>query len=901
MSEIVKQYFSGVVKQVLDGGAVVIRGQPRNGPPPERTLALAEVDVPRMARRPTASSGATEDEPWGWESRDFLRQLLVGKQVLASVNYKVNSGREYGTVLIGSNDPEKGENVTVKLVAEGLAKVRENSSDQALIEAQDAAKAAGKGLWSSDAPSAHVRTVTWELENPRQLVDRFAGKPVKAVIESVRDGSTVRAFLLTPENYYITLLLSGVRAPGTKTGSDGKPDPSSSEPFALEAHYFTESRLLQRDVEIVLESVNNKNLIGTVLHPNGNIAEKLLMDGLAKVVDWSLGCVTPLAGGPEKYRQAQAQAKEKRLRLWKDFTSSGPEISAKDREFTGKVIEIINGDALVVKKNKTEIKKIFLSSIRPPRLPENRNDRPKTGTFRPLYDIPHMFEAREFLRKKLIGQNVHVTVDYIQPANDEFAEKNCCTVTIGGINIAEALVAKGLASVVRYSADNDRRSSHYDDLLAAEDKATKSNHGIHDKKHVQPRRIADISGDVAKSRQFLPSLQRAGRMQAMVEFVASGSRFRLYIPRETCVITFLLSGINCPRGARVLPSGTTTESEPFGEEATTFVKEMILQREVEIEVESMDKGGNFIGWLFFDNTNVSVALVEEGYAAAFVGNSGDKTNYGRIILQAEEQAKKKRLRRWANYVEEVNHTNEQEEDETKDESERKVHYDEVLVTEVTPDGKFFAQHIEDGPKLESLMKQIREEFTTNPPLAGAYTPKKGDLCAAKFIDNQWYRAKVEKVSGGDVSILYVDYGNRAVVARAKCGSLPSAFSGQAPYAKEYALALCQIPTHDDDYTDQAIKAMKEDMLDKKFKLNVEYRVGGQPFVTLVDPKDNTIDIGKALVRDGLLIADRKGGRKLAKLLSAYQEAMESAKKNHLVIWEYGDITQDDAREFGVGK
>lgn len=72
---------------------MVIRGQPRNGPPPERTLALAEVDVPRMARRPTASSGATEDEPWGWESRDFLRQLLVGKQVLATVNYKTNSGR----------------------------------------------------------------------------------------------------------------------------------------------------------------------------------------------------------------------------------------------------------------------------------------------------------------------------------------------------------------------------------------------------------------------------------------------------------------------------------------------------------------------------------------------------------------------------------------------------------------------------------------------------------------------------------------------------------------------------------------------------------------------------------------------------------------------------------------
>jgi staphylococcal nuclease domain-containing protein 1 len=65
----------------------------------------------------------------------------------------------------------------------------------------------------------------------------------------------------------------------------------------------------------------------------------------------------------------------------------------------------------------------------------------------------------------------------------------------------------------RYSADNDRRSSHYDDLLAAEDKALKSAKGMHDKKNIPSRRIADISGDVNKSKQFFPFLQRAGRMQ----------------------------------------------------------------------------------------------------------------------------------------------------------------------------------------------------------------------------------------------------------------------------------------------------------------------------------------------------------------------------------------------------
>ena len=40
-----------------------------------------------------------------------------------------------------------------------------------------------------------------------------------------------------------------------------------AEPFAEEAKYFAEVRLLQRDVKIVLEGASNQNLLGTVLHP----------------------------------------------------------------------------------------------------------------------------------------------------------------------------------------------------------------------------------------------------------------------------------------------------------------------------------------------------------------------------------------------------------------------------------------------------------------------------------------------------------------------------------------------------------------------------------------------------------------------------------------------------------
>lgn len=61
-----------------------------------------------------------------------------------------------------------------------------------------------------------------------------------------------------------------------------------SEPFAEEARFCVESRLLQKDIEVVLESVSNSNFVGTILHPQGNIAELLLKQGFAKCVDWSL-------------------------------------------------------------------------------------------------------------------------------------------------------------------------------------------------------------------------------------------------------------------------------------------------------------------------------------------------------------------------------------------------------------------------------------------------------------------------------------------------------------------------------------------------------------------------------------------------------------------------------------
>jgi len=113
---------------------------------------------------------------------------------------------------------------------------------------------------------------------------------------------------------------------------------------------------------------------------------------------------------------------------------------------------------------------------------------------KPLYDIPYMFEAREFMRKKLVGSKVQVKIDYIKEASDGFPEKTCATVLSGGINVAEALVSKGFCTVLRHRQDDDQRSSHYDELLAAETRAIKNSKGLHNKKEPPIHRVADLSG-----------------------------------------------------------------------------------------------------------------------------------------------------------------------------------------------------------------------------------------------------------------------------------------------------------------------------------------------------------------------------------------------------------------------
>ncbi|KAM5173085.1 staphylococcal nuclease domain-containing protein 1 [Mantella aurantiaca] len=889
----------GIVKMVLSGCAIIVRGQPRGGPPPERQINLSNIRAGALARRAAASQQDAKDvpdEPWAFPAREFLRKKLIGKEVCFVVEYKTPQGREYGLVYLGKDT--SGENIAESLVAEGLASRREGvrattPEQNRLVELEEQARAAKKGVWSEGTGSGTVRELKYTIENTRHFVDSMHQKPVNAIIEHVRDGSVVRALLL-PDYYLVTVMLSGVKCPTFKREADGTESP---EPFAAEAKFFTESRLLQRDVQIILESSHNQNILGTILHPNGNITELLLKEGFARCVDWSIAVYTQ---GSEKLRAAERYAKERKTRIWRDYVAPTANLDQKDKQFVAKVVQVLNADAMVVKLNSGDYKTIHLSSIRPPRL-EGEGSQDKNKKLRPLYDIPYMFEAREFLRKKLIGKKVNVNVDYIRSASaatdtvPAFSERTCATITIGGINIAEALISKGLATVIRYRQDDDQRSSHYDELLAAEARAIKNAKGLHSKKEIPIHRVADISGDTQKAKQFLPFLQRAGRSEAIVEYVFSGSRLKLYMPKETCLITFLLAGIECPRGARNAPGGVQ-EGEPFSEEAMMYTKELVLQREVEVEVEAMDKAGNFIGWLHVDGVNLSVALVE--HALSKVHFTAERSNYYKTLLSAEESAKQLKEKIWSKFEEQPV----EEVVAVVEEKERNANYKPVLVTEITDELHFYVQDVETGTQLEKLMESMRSEIASNPPLEGSFAPRRGDYCIAKYVDGEWYRARVEKVeSTSKVHVFYIDYGNREILSSTRLGPLPASFNIRTLPAQaiEYCFAFIQV-SHDEDARADVVDNVVRDIQNTQCLLNVEFSGATCPHVTL-QFADSKEDVGLGLVKEGLVMVEVRKEKQFHKVVAEYLNAQESAKAARLNLWRYGDFRADDADEFGYSR
>ncbi|KAJ6676357.1 EBNA2 BINDING PROTEIN P100 [Salix viminalis] len=971
-------WYRGKVKAVPSGDSLVIMAMTSSkpGPPPEKTITLSSLIAPRLARR------GGVDEPFAWDSREYLRKLCIGQEVTFKVDYAVPSiGREFGSVFLGD------KNVALLVVSEGWAKVREQGQQKGeaspflaeLLRLEEQAKQQGLGKWSKapGASEAAIRNLPPSAIGDSGNFDAMGllaankGRPMQCIVEQIRDGSTIRVYLL-PDFQFVQVFVAGIQAPSmgrraaietvseTETTSNGTngdgsetraaltsaqrlaassaPPEVAPDPFGMEAKHFTELRTLNRDVRIVLEGVDKfNNLIGSVYYPDGESAKDLALElvenGLAKFVEWSANMMEEDA--KRRLKTAELQAKKSRLRFWTNYVPPATNSKAiHDQNFTGKVVEVVSGDCVIVADDSVPFgsplaeRRVNLSSIRCPKMGNPRRDEKPA---------PYAREAKEFLRTRLIGRQVNVRMEYsrkmidgptaapipgdarvmdfgsiflLSPTKGDGDEASTAPSTAAGqqpgINVAELVLSRGFGTVIRHR-DFEERSNFYDALLAAESRAVAGKKGIHSARDSPAMHITDLTtSNSKKAKDFLPFLHRSRRISAVVEYVLSGHRFKLLIPKETCSIAFSFSGVRCPG-----------RDEPYSEEAISLMRRKIMQRDVEIEVETVDRTGTFLGSLWESKTNMAVTLLEAGLARFQTSFGTDRIPDAHLLEQAEQSAKRQKLKIWENYVE-GEEVNKGPVVESKQKEVLKV-----VVTEVLDGGRFYVQIVEDQ-KIASIQKQLASLNLKEAPVIGAFNPKRGDIVLAQFsADNSWNRAMIVNAPRDGVEsprdkfeVFYIDYGNQEEVPYTHLRPLDQSVSAAPGLAQLCSLAYIKVPSLEDDCGQEAAQYISENTLNssKEFRAKVEERdatggkVKGQGtgpvvVVTLV-AVDSEISLNAALVQEGLARIEKvrkwdSMERKVA--LENLEKFQDEARADRRGLWVHGDIESDEEDVLPVKK
>lgn len=154
-------------------------------------------------------------------------------------------------------------------------------------------------------------------------------------------------------------------------------------------------------------------------------------------------------------------ARAKQIRIWKDFKASAKQNEkGKSDTYNAKVIEVHSGDSLsVMNLVNNEIKRIFLANIRAPSLGNAKKGEPEK---------PGALEAKDFLRKLLVGKQVKVEMEFVktlqqkplvggEPNEKHDAPKSLefATLFLGDKNVSESLLAAGLANVAMPRVDEE--------------------------------------------------------------------------------------------------------------------------------------------------------------------------------------------------------------------------------------------------------------------------------------------------------------------------------------------------------------------------------------------------------------------------------------------------------------
>ncbi|KAH8047358.1 hypothetical protein JL722_13173 [Aureococcus anophagefferens] len=760
------------VKGVLTGDTLLLMGRSAsNGPPPELQLTLSGVNAPRLAR----GSGST-DEPFAWAARDYLRKHCLGKTVSFRVDAKGASAgaRQYGSVW---TQPKTAggppESVAAHLVKAGWCS---RSASPTTRTSRRGGRGQGRGF-----RPAHGRRRGEEGRRAQGPVDGrgrvFLGSTARGIVEFVRDGSNLKCLVVTGEPSEMAMVnvqLAGVRcgkvpfrAPAKENKENGDGDNAAAaqpplpppEPFALEAKHFVETRLLHREVTITFCGADKfGNALGCVSHAasGAKIGVAVLKEGLGKVQEMGMGAVDPSEAS--SMRAAESAARGAKLRVWKGYAK--PNLGNIDADFEGVVVEVVSGDQVVVLSSSGTEARVSLSSIKAPRLGNAKQSRKEE---------PWSPESKEALRHACIGKRCRVLVEYVREIPVGSADEGK---TMKLKDVGEALVALGLAAVTP-PRNSDERAGRYEQLVAAEtDAKAKKLRLWSGKAPPPPPKVADLA--TRSARTFLPSSSASGPCARRWR-PSSGSRFKVKVASEGCVLVLALAGCRSPSAS----SAARPQEEFAGDAAKAFSRATLLQRTVDVSVADMDRNGVGLGGIRLlpedakRSRNDLAALGEGGGVKMPAVDVDDDSFESRLLARGfadryrsatrwaklEATAKDLKLGLWAD---EKNREEAEKVAEPKEPPKAKTF--RAKVADITDGSSLHLAEVTEAgatPKLDAVLAKMAGFAGAADPAA---TYWRNAVVAAKFDDGSgaaWYRAKVLEVDkeAKTYKIKFLDFGN----------------------------------------------------------------------------------------------------------------------------------------------
>jgi len=147
---------------------------------------------------------------------------------------------------------------------------------------------------------------------------------------------------------------------------------------------------------------------------------------------------------------------------------------------------------------------------------------------------------------------------------------------------------------------------------------------------------------------LVPAAARGGegpvtRLWGTVRSMPTGTHLVVVSPDQGSLEVRLL-GVVLPEPPRTGPTGIAVGGQPFGAQAERYARDLLLEKQVSLDVYGKDRAGRRLAVVWLGEINVNLTLVKEGLA--WVDPFLTATNVRAALEVAERQAQVGRYGLW---------------------------------------------------------------------------------------------------------------------------------------------------------------------------------------------------------------------------------------------------------------